>query len=157
MQVTKGLVIADPWIGYILDGSKTWEMRSSETSVRGPFALIRKGTGAVWGVATLANVGWALTPEEMLETVNKHRIPAEMIPIRRGREMERAVDSFGCAVLGVAYSLRSSERRRNMGQSCRKRFASDCRAVERGNQGGGSSRGVGNDRFEGVGAAGEPR
>jgi hypothetical protein len=22
----------DPWIGYVLDGSKTWEMRSSKTS-----------------------------------------------------------------------------------------------------------------------------
>jgi hypothetical protein len=28
MQVTKGLIIADPWIGYVLDGSKTWEMRN---------------------------------------------------------------------------------------------------------------------------------
>jgi hypothetical protein len=28
MQVTKGrLIIADPWIDYVLDGSKTWEMR----------------------------------------------------------------------------------------------------------------------------------
>jgi hypothetical protein len=79
MQVTKGLIIADPWIGYVLDGSKTWEMRSSKTSVRGPFGLIRKGTGAIWGIATLADVGRALTPTEMLASCDKHRIPAEMI------------------------------------------------------------------------------
>ena len=42
-------------------------------------ALIRKGTGAVSGVATLAGVGWALTPAEMLETRHLHKIPAEMI------------------------------------------------------------------------------
>lgn len=78
-EITKGLVIADPWIGYILDGSKTWEMRSKETKVRGRIALIRKGTGAVWGVATLANIGWRLSPQEMLETIHLHRIPAEMI------------------------------------------------------------------------------
>lgn len=79
IQVTKGLVIADPWIGYILDGTKTWEMRSNETSVRGPFALIRKGTGAVWGVATLANIGRRISPQEMIETAHLHRVPAEMI------------------------------------------------------------------------------
>ena len=32
MRISKGLIIADPWIDYILDGKKTWEMRSSETS-----------------------------------------------------------------------------------------------------------------------------
>jgi hypothetical protein len=79
MQITKGLIIANPWIGYILDGSKTWEMRSSKTSVRGPFGLIRKGTGAIWGIATLADVGCALTPTEMLAFCDKHQVPAEMI------------------------------------------------------------------------------
>jgi hypothetical protein len=79
MQVTKGLIIADPRIGYVLDGSKIWEMRSSKTSVRGPFGLIRKGTGAIWGIATLADVARALTPTEMFASCDKHRIPAEMI------------------------------------------------------------------------------
>jgi hypothetical protein len=79
MHIVQGLVIADPWIGYILDGSKTWEMRSGPTQVRGPFALIWEGTGAVSGVATLAGVGWALTPAELLETRHLHQIPAELI------------------------------------------------------------------------------
>ena len=79
MHVAKGLVIDDPWIGYILDGSKTWEMRSRGTSVRGPFGLIRKRTGAIWGIATLADVGPALTPAEMLATGDKHRIPDDII------------------------------------------------------------------------------
>ena len=79
MVLSRGLVIADPWIGYILDGSKTWEMRSSATSVRGPFALIRKGTGAVWGVANLVDSLPPLSPEEMIATHARHLIPAEMI------------------------------------------------------------------------------
>ena len=54
-------------------------MRSSPTQVRGSFALIRKGTGAVSGVATLAGAGSALTPAQMLETCHLHKIPAEMI------------------------------------------------------------------------------
>lgn len=79
MNITKGLIIDDPWIGYILDGSKTWEMRSTGASHRGWFALIKKGTRAVWGVARLVDSGSPLSPDEMIATFDKHRIPADMI------------------------------------------------------------------------------
>lgn len=79
MKITKGLIIADPWIGYILDGTKHWEMRSSGASHRGWFALIRKGTGAVYGVARLIDVGTPLSPAEMIATFEHHRIPEHMI------------------------------------------------------------------------------
>ncbi|MGY4429445.1 hypothetical protein ACVWWO_001922 [Bradyrhizobium sp. F1.13.1] len=65
--------------GHILDGSKTWEMRSGPTRLRGPFALIRAGASEVAGVATLANVGWVLPPNQMLETRPLHRIPFDML------------------------------------------------------------------------------
>lgn len=78
-MITKGLIIADPWIGYILDGSKTWEMRSSGASHRGWFGLIRKGTGAVYGVARLDDVGVPLSPAEMVASIDRHRIPESMI------------------------------------------------------------------------------
>lgn len=79
MNITKGLIIDDPWIGHILDGSKTWEMRSTSASHRDWFALIRKGTGAVWGVARLVDSGSPLSPDEMIATYDKHRIPADVI------------------------------------------------------------------------------
>lgn len=79
MTVSKGLVIAEPWIGMILDGRKVWEMRSTATTHRGWFGLIAKGTGAVHGVARLVEVLPPLSPEEMLAHVDEHRIPAEMI------------------------------------------------------------------------------
>lgn len=79
MKITKALIIADPWIGYILDGSKTWEMRSSGVSHRGWFGLIRKGTGAVYGAARLVDVGAPLSPAEMIETFDRHSIPADTI------------------------------------------------------------------------------
>lgn len=79
MRITKGLIIADPWIGYILDGTKNWEMRSSGASHRGWFALIRKGTGAAYGVARLIDVGTPLSPTEMIATFEHHRIPEHMI------------------------------------------------------------------------------
>ena len=78
-MITKALIIADPWIGYLLDGSKTWEMRSSGASHRGWFGLIRKGTGAIYGIARLVDVGAALSPEQMVATHGYHRIPEAMI------------------------------------------------------------------------------
>lgn len=79
MRITKALIIADPWIGYILDGTKDWEMRSSAASHRGWFGLIRKGTGAVYGVAQLVGIGSPLSPTEMIATFEHHRIPEHMI------------------------------------------------------------------------------
>lgn len=79
MQINKALIIADPWISYILDGSKIWEMRASSTSHRGWFGLIRKGTGAIYGVARLVDVGSPFSPAEMLRTTDQHRIPADLI------------------------------------------------------------------------------
>lgn len=82
MTVTRGLIIADPWIGHILDGRKDWEMRSQATSVRGWFGLIRKGSGTVVGLARLVECGRVLDQAEMIANFDHHRIPAEMI--RRG-------------------------------------------------------------------------
>ena len=66
MRITKALIVADPWIEYLLNGTKDWEMRSSGASHRGWFGLIRKGSGAVQGVARLGDVGAPLTPEQMI-------------------------------------------------------------------------------------------
>lgn len=79
MRITKGLIIADPWIGYILDGTKDWEMRSAAAAYRGLFGLIRKGTGSVYGVARLVDVGAPLSPDEMIASFEHHRIPDHMI------------------------------------------------------------------------------
>ncbi len=79
MRITKGLIIADPWIGYVLGGTKDWEMRSSGSSHRGWFGLIRKGTGAIYGVARLIEVGAPLSPTELIATFERHRIPEHMI------------------------------------------------------------------------------
>ena len=82
MTVTRGLIIADPWIGHILDGRKDWEMRSPATSVRGWFGLIQKGSGTVVGLARLVDCGRTLDQAEMITNFDHHRIPVDMI--RRG-------------------------------------------------------------------------
>lgn len=51
----KALIIDEPWIGLILAGSKSWEMRKTGCSHRGPIALIRKGSGQVVGTAEVVD------------------------------------------------------------------------------------------------------
>lgn len=82
MDVTRGLIIADPWIGHIIEGRKDWEMRSQATSIRGWFGLIQKGSGHVVGLARLVDCGNALPLSEMIANIDHHQIPEDMI--RRG-------------------------------------------------------------------------
>jgi hypothetical protein len=99
IHVTKGLVVAEPWIDLILSGQKTWEMRSTAPALRGWFGLIRKGSGAVCGVAQLVDVGRPLSPDEMVASFDKHRIPVGMI---RSGEVARWNTPW---VLGEVHSL----------------------------------------------------
>ncbi|MGY6275095.1 ASCH domain-containing protein [Methylomonas sp. MgM2] len=76
---TKGLVIKSPYIDRILAGTKTWEMRSSATSVRGPIALIKQGSGQVIGVANLVDVKGPLNKQDKLKTIDKHQISIDRL------------------------------------------------------------------------------
>ena len=71
----KALVVAEPWIGMILDGTKTWEMRSKVTRQRGRVALIRKGSGQVVGTAILADCLAPITASAYAVAQDRHRIP----------------------------------------------------------------------------------
>lgn len=79
MKVESGLIIAEPWIDKILQGTKVWEMRSRQATKRGWIGLIRKGSKQVVGIAYLDSVGTPLSRDEMLATVNKHGIPESTI------------------------------------------------------------------------------
>ncbi len=49
----KALIIKKPWIDYILNGKKVWEIRSSNTKIRGKIALIQSGSGLIVGECDL--------------------------------------------------------------------------------------------------------
>jgi len=49
IKVMKALIIKKPWIDYILDGKKVWEIRSSNTKIRGQIALIQSGSSMIVG------------------------------------------------------------------------------------------------------------
>jgi hypothetical protein len=71
----KGLIIEEPWISKILDGSKTWEMRTRATTHRGWVALIRKGSGMIVGIARLTNCTGPLSTSQIAENAARHRVP----------------------------------------------------------------------------------
>lgn len=71
----KGLVIRQPWIGKILSGEKTWELRSQPCRFRGRIALIEKGSGMVQGIATLIDDLPPLSPDKLRATAEKHGVP----------------------------------------------------------------------------------
>ncbi len=77
--ITRGLIIREPWISMILDGSKDWEMRTSATKIRGPVALIAAGSGQIIGVANLSDVKGPFSHAQMAFNQVRHRIPAEEI------------------------------------------------------------------------------
>jgi len=73
-----GLLIRSPWIEYILDGKKTWEIRSRKTNIRGRIALIRSKSGLVVGEATLA--GCILLDQDTYEkSSDLHMVPRDEI------------------------------------------------------------------------------
>lgn len=49
ISTMKGLLIKQPWIDYILSGNKIWEIRSTNTNIRGKIELIQSGSGLVVG------------------------------------------------------------------------------------------------------------
>ena len=82
----KGLIIDEPWISLILAGKKDWEMRSRPTQVRGPIALIRKGSGQVVGTANVTGNHGPLGLEELLSNASRHCVP--MVEFESGRAMK---------------------------------------------------------------------
>ena len=79
----KALIIKKPWIDYILDGKKTWEIRSSKTNIRGKIELIRSGSGLVVGSCEIEDCK-ELTLEDYKNNIHKHNIQdANCLPYKK--------------------------------------------------------------------------
>lgn len=70
----KGLIIKPPWIDYILDGHKIWEIRGARTNIRGEIFLIKSGTGCIYGKANLVDC-FEISLGKYQESFNMHMIP----------------------------------------------------------------------------------
>jgi hypothetical protein len=78
----KALVVDEPWIGMILRGEKTWEMRKGVCKYRGPIALIRKGSGQVVGTARVVDCRPALDTSAAYAAAQPHH---GILPARQGQ------------------------------------------------------------------------
>lgn len=56
LQTVSVLLIREPHLGRILDGSKTWEIRGVRTHYRGRLILARSGSGLLVGECRLTDV-----------------------------------------------------------------------------------------------------
>ncbi|MGM0842842.1 MAG: ASCH domain-containing protein [Bacillota bacterium] len=72
----KGLIVKSPWIELILEGKKTWEIRGSNTNIRGTIALIKSGSGMVYGEVNL-NDCKELTLKDYQVSNEFHRVQSE--------------------------------------------------------------------------------
>lgn len=76
-RITRGLIIRAEPIEKILNGVKTWEMRSRPVELRGTIALVKKGTKAVYGVADIVDCRGPLSHSERLANEHLHGITPE--------------------------------------------------------------------------------
>jgi len=78
-EVTRGLIIDLPWIELILNGLKTWEMRTRKTKIRGDIALIQKGTGTIVGLANLTDCKDSMNLDDLELNFEKHQVDYKKI------------------------------------------------------------------------------
>jgi len=71
ITLSRGLVILPEPLRKILDGWKTWEIRSSATKIRGPIALIESGSGSVVGTCELIDSVGPLTRAQCLANARR--------------------------------------------------------------------------------------
>jgi hypothetical protein len=75
----KGLIIDEPWLSKILDGQKSWEIRSRNCNIRGQIGVVRKGSGHVIGTAEVVDSIGPLSRSEVQANTEKHCSTAERI------------------------------------------------------------------------------
>lgn len=79
----KALIVKKLWIDYILDGNKVWEIRGSNTKIRGEIELIQSGTGLVVGKCNLIDC-IELFLQEYQKSKDKHCIyNVEKLPYKK--------------------------------------------------------------------------
>ena len=71
----RGLLIRQFWLDKIFQGKKTWEIRGSNTHIRGRIGLIRSGSGRVVGTCDLVGVEGPLSLADLRRNVSKHMAP----------------------------------------------------------------------------------
>ena len=84
----KGLLVKSPWVDFILNGKKTWEIRGSNTRIRGRVGLIKSGSGTVMGTVKIVG-SQELTLSDYQQSSARHGVESEGILHALYRQVER--------------------------------------------------------------------
>lgn len=75
-SVTRGIIIREEHLKEILNGQKTWEMRSRPFNGRETIGLIQEGSKSVYAVADVVDCKGPLSRKQLNEAFDRHlRIP----------------------------------------------------------------------------------
>jgi len=77
MRTYNGLIIKEPFISMILNGKKTWEIRTRKTRIRGRILVVNKSY--IRGSVNLVDCIGPLTKEEIMRNVMRHRATMDFI------------------------------------------------------------------------------
>ena len=69
----KGLKIKKKWLKLILSGDKTWEIRGTNSKIRGNIGLVQCGSSMVYGEAFMVGA-IPLTKESFINNRDKHHV-----------------------------------------------------------------------------------
>jgi hypothetical protein len=81
----KALISKSPHIENILSGKKTWEIRGSNTKIRGEIALIKSGSGTVVGKCEIVDVIGPISIDDLRLNIDKHCVTLEQFDQVFGR------------------------------------------------------------------------
>jgi predicted kinase len=80
----RALFIRSPHIEKILDGKKTWEIRSARTNIREQVGLIRSSSGTVIGVCDVVDCIGPLTEEQLRKNARKAGMNPSYVSLEEG-------------------------------------------------------------------------
>ena len=66
----RALIIKKRWLDLILEGKKTWEIRGSDTKIRGMIGLIESGSGLIVGECELVTSCPVFDGDALLECLH---------------------------------------------------------------------------------------
>lgn len=72
-MMDRALIIKQKWLDLIFCGAKTWEIRGSNTKIRGKIGLIESGSGLIVGECEIVD-SYILSPQLFMANFHKHGV-----------------------------------------------------------------------------------
>ena len=71
-MIQRAFFLKPQWLALVLSGEKSWELRTTATSIREQVGIIEKSSGTVVGICTIVACHGPLTDDELAASYSKH-------------------------------------------------------------------------------------